>query len=113
LVFLANLVVGFSGIILLPILTRELPIADYGLWVQLNVTIGLLPILIVMGLPSYSMVRFLSGENSKKRIREGFYSITLFILLSSFLVSTILIVFSEQVAQTIFAGNILIVKYCR
>lgn len=110
LVFLANLVVGFSGIILLPILTRELSIVDYGLWVQLNVTIGLIPIFIVMGLPSYSMVRFLSGEKSQNKIQDGFYSVVLFVLLNSFLVSSILIVFSEQLAQTIFAGNILIVK---
>ena len=48
-VFLANIIIGFSGIILLPILTRNLPLADYGLWVQMNVTIGLIPIFIVMG----------------------------------------------------------------
>ena len=110
LVFLANIIIGFSGIILLPILTRNLPLADYGLWVQMNVTIGLIPIFIVMGLPSYSMVRFLSGEHDKKRMQEGFYSIAFFIFLNSLLVSLILFIFSKQISQIIFANNTLIVK---
>lgn len=110
LVFLANLIVGLSGIILLPILTNALTVADYGVYVQLNVTISLIPLFIVMGLPSYSMVRFLSGEKNKKKIQEGFYSIALLILSNSLIVALILTIFSDQISQIIFSGNILIVR---
>lgn len=110
LVFLANLIIGLSGIILLPILTRHLPISDYGLWVQFVVTLTLILIVTVLGLPSYSMVRFLSGEKNKKRIQEGFYSIAFTILLTSLIASLILFIFSDYISQIIFAGNSSIVK---
>ena len=110
LVFFANLIIGLSGIILLPILTKNLPLADYGVWVQLNVTIGLMSIIVVMGLPSYSMVRFLAGEKNKRRIQDGFYSIALLILVVSLLISSIIFIFSGQISQLLFAGNVLIVK---
>lgn len=110
LIFLANLIIGLSGIILLPILTRNLTIVDYGLWVQLTVTVNLVPIFVVMGLPSYSMVRFLAGEKDKRRIQNGFYSIALVILISSLLVSSVFFIFAGQISQILFAGNSLIVK---
>jgi O-antigen/teichoic acid export membrane protein len=110
LIFLANFIVGLSGIILLPILTKSLSITDYGIYVQLNVTISLIPVFILMGLPSYAMVRFLSGQTNKRIIQEGFYSIALFILLISVLVSFLILLLSKQISQIIFANNILIVK---
>lgn len=110
LIFLANLFIGLIGIIFLPILTRNLPIADYGMWVQLTVTVNLLTTLILMGLPSYSMVRFLAGEKDKKKIQNGFYSIAFVILITGLLMSSILFVFNDQISQILFAGNIFIVK---
>lgn len=110
LIFLANLILGLSGIVLLPILTKNLSVADYGIWVQLNVTVILLSTVIVMGLPSYSMVRFLAGEKNKKKIQEGFYSIAFAILMVSFLISLIFFVFADQISQILFAGNITIVE---
>jgi O-antigen/teichoic acid export membrane protein len=110
LIFLANLFVGLTGIILLPILTRNLSIAEYGIWVQITVTVSLVPIFIVMGLPSYSMVRFLSGEQNKEKIQEGFYSIAFVILIIGLLVSSIFFIFAGQISQILFGGNSLIVK---
>lgn len=110
LIFLANLLIGLSGIILLPILTRNLSIADYGVWVQLNVTVGLIPIFIVMGLPSYSMVRFLAGEKDKRKVQNGFYSIAYVIILIGLLISSIFFVFAGQISQVLFANNSVIVK---
>ncbi len=110
LIFLANLLIGLSGIILLPILTRNLSIANYGIWVQLNVTISLIPILIVLGLPSYSMVRFLAGEKDKKKVQEGFYSIAYLILAISLVIASIFFVLAGQISHILFADNSLIVR---
>jgi O-antigen/teichoic acid export membrane protein len=110
LIFFANLLIGLSGIILLPILTRNLTIGDYGIWVQLTVTINLLSVFIVMGLPSYSMVRFLAGEKDKKKIQNGFYSIAFVILITGLLVSLLFFIFAGQISQILFAGNALLVK---
>lgn len=110
LIFFATLFTGLSGIITLPILTKNLPIADYGLWVQLNVTVSLITMFIVMGLPSYSVIRFLAGEKNKKKIQNEFYSVAFLILLISLFVSSIFFIFNVQISQVLFTGNTLIVN---
>jgi len=57
LIGITNLLIGLSGLILLLILTKTLPIEEYGTYVQLTVTIGLFPGIVMLGLP-YTMVRF-------------------------------------------------------
>ena len=63
LVGIVNLLVSLSGIILLPILTKTLPIGEYGIWVQIIVTITLISPVAGLGLP-YTMVRFLAAEEA-------------------------------------------------
>jgi O-antigen/teichoic acid export membrane protein len=46
-----NLLLGLSSIILLPILTKILTIADYGVWAQISVTVALVPGIATLGLP--------------------------------------------------------------
>ena len=65
--------VFLSNIILLPILTRNLVIADYGAFALILVTLGLLPQLATLGLQS-SLVRFGAALKDKRDIRELFYS---------------------------------------
>lgn len=105
LVGIANLLVALSSLILLPILTKNFSIDDYGIWVQINTTIALLPNLTTLGLP-YTMVRFLSAETDKKIIQEGFYSILSMVLISTVIVALLLLVFSKQIALAIFNGNV-------
>lgn len=100
---IVNLLVSLSGIILLPILTKTLTIEEYGMWVQIIVTITLISPIAGMGLP-YTMVRFLAAEKDKKKIQEGFYSIAVFILFTSLAASFLLFVFSEPFAAA-FLGN--------
>jgi len=102
---IANLLVALSSLILLPILTKNFSIDDYGIWVQINTTIALLPNLTTLGLP-YTMVRFLSAETDKKIIQEGFYSILSMVLISTVIVALLLLVFSKQIALAIFNGNV-------
>ena len=103
LVGIVNLLVSLSGIILLPILTKTLPIEEYGIWVQIIVTITLISPIVGMGLP-YTMVRFLAAEKDKKKIQEGFYSIAVFILFTSLAASLLLFLFSEPFAAA-FLGD--------
>ncbi len=105
LVGIANLLVALSSLILLPILTKNLSIVDYGIWVQITTTISLLPNLTTLGLP-YTMVRFLSSETNKHRIQEGFYSILFMVVLSTFIVSLLLLIFSKEIAIALFNGDV-------
>jgi len=102
---IANILVALSSLILIPIMTKSFSINNYGIWVQINTTINLIPSFATLGLP-YTMVRFLSAETSKNKIREGFYSITLLILASTIIISTIMFIFSQNIAAALFNGNI-------
>ena len=105
LVGITNILVALSSLILLPIMTKNFSVGDYGIWVQINTTISLIPNLATLGLP-HSMFRFLSSEVDKKEILEGFYSIATVVLASTFIISTLLFIFSKDIATALFNGNI-------
>lgn len=109
LIGITNLLIGLSGIILLPILTKTLPIEEYGLWVQIVVTIGLIPAVVMLGLP-YTMVRFLAAAKKKEEIQEGFYSIAFIVLFTSAIASLLLFLFSKSLAAGLLDGNVVIAK---
>ena len=109
LIGITNLLISLSGIILLPILTKTLPIEEYGLWVQIIVTIGLILPFANMGL-SPAIVRFLAAEKDKKKIQEGFYSIAVFILFTSLVASLLIFIFSEPLASGFFENRTDIIK---
>lgn len=109
LIGITRLLLSLSGIILLPILTKTLPIEEYGIWVQIMVTIGLIAPLAEMGL-SYTMVRFLAAEKDKRKIQEGFYSIAVFILFTSLIASLLLFIFSDPFAAGFLDDRVNLVK---
>lgn len=104
---ISNVLFNISGIILLPILTKSLSVENYGIWVQVGVTVGLLPILINLGL-SNSMIRYLAAEKKREGIQEGFYSITITILFSSLIVTACILLLSEQIAGILFNNNLFV-----
>jgi O-antigen/teichoic acid export membrane protein len=64
-----TLLTGLNGIILVPILTRSLAIADYGLYVQVVAMLNVLCIVGTLGM-SNTMVRFLAATKDKEEIGE-------------------------------------------
>ncbi|MDI6645224.1 MAG: oligosaccharide flippase family protein [Methanobacteriaceae archaeon] len=99
-----NILIAISSLILLPIVTKNFSIGDYGVWVQFNITMNLITNIGTLGLP-YAMVRFLSAEKDKEKIREGFYSITGIVLVSIFIICILLLVFSKTIAIALFNDN--------
>jgi O-antigen/teichoic acid export membrane protein len=106
LVGITNILISISGLIFIPIITKNFSVADYGIWAQVN-TIALVPNIANLGLP-YTMVRFLSAETNKENIKESFYSMLAIVFASSLLISLIFIVFKTPIANSIFGGNITI-----
>lgn len=104
LVGVTNILISLSSIILLPILTKNLTIEDYGVWSLFNVTVNFIPLFVNLGLP-YTMVRFLAAKRDKKAIQEGFYSISLVLLIIGLITSVVLFLFSNQIAKVLFDGN--------
>ncbi|MGZ7068449.1 MAG: oligosaccharide flippase family protein [Methanobacterium sp.] len=104
LIGVANILVALSNFILIPVLTKNFSIENYGVWVQINTTLILASTFITLGLP-FTMVRFLSAEKDKEKIQEGFYSITGVILISTLIATIFLLVFSKNIALLLFNGN--------
>ena len=102
---LASIIVSFSPVLLLPILTKILTIQDYGIWSLIVVTASFVPMLVTLGLPS-SMIRFLAAIRDKKEIREGYYSITLAVLGAGCAVSLVLLLFAQSIAASLFDNNL-------
>jgi O-antigen/teichoic acid export membrane protein len=96
-----------SNIILLPILTKNLAITDYGSWALIMITIGLLPALVTLGLPS-SLIRFGAAAREKSEIRELFYSMGFIVLAMSLIVSGLLFLLVPQIAASLFQNNLTI-----
>jgi O-antigen/teichoic acid export membrane protein len=109
LIGITNLIISLSGIILLPILTKNLPIEEYGMWAQINVTIEIVPTLVLLGLP-YTMVRFLPSIKKKEVIQDLFYSLFMVILITTSITAVLVYVFSETVASILFDSNVILVK---
>ncbi|NQE54229.1 putative flippase AglR [ANME-1 cluster archaeon GoMg3.2] len=109
LIGITTLLVSLSGIILLPILTKNLPIEEYGAWTLIGVTIGLIPAVVMLGLP-YTMVRFLSAAKKREEIQEGFYSIAFIVLFTSAIASLLLLLFSKPIAASLFDDNLTIAR---
>lgn len=104
---LTNILISLSSLILIPVLTKTLTIESYGVWNLFITTISFIPLLTNLGLP-YTMVRFLAVEKEKKDIQEGFYSITLVLLIIGLITSLILLLISKEVAMILFEGNTII-----
>lgn len=100
----ASIIVSLCGLILLPILTKNLSIEEYGIWVQIGVTISFLVPLSTLVLYT-SGHRFLSGEKDKKLVSKGFSSIFAVVFLTSFIISILIFVFSKPLSIAIFGGT--------
>ena len=109
LIGLMNLLTNLGGIILLPILTKNISVGDYGIWAQVNVTMGLISILILLGLPQ-SMVRFMTAAKEQDEIQESFYSILLMVAAAGALISIILYSFSDRLAAHLFDNNLAVTR---
>ena len=105
LIGITTLLVSLSGLILLPILTKNIPIEDYGIWVQISVTIGLIPAVVTLGLP-YIMVRFLAAAKKREEIQEGSYSIAFIVLFRGAIASLLFFLFSKPIAASLFDNNL-------
>ena len=106
---ITNLLVALSTFILVPLLTKSFGAIGYGIWIQVYVTITLIPNIATLGLP-YTMVRFLSCKEKKTEIQEIFYSMAVIALIGSFVLSSLLFLLANPIAISLFNGDINIAR---
>jgi len=104
-----QVVLALSSVIFLPLITKTLGAQDYGIWAQVQVTIGLVLGFVGLGLP-YAMTRFLPAETEREKTQEEFYSVFCLVFLATVLVSILLIVFADFLAGAFFDGATVIVR---
>ena len=101
----STFLVTITGIMLLPILTQNLSIQDYGVWTQFQITITIIPAIAILGLP-YTMVRFLSASKSREEIQEGFYSILFTVIFASLIGAVVLYILAVPISDILFNRNV-------
>ncbi|MCQ2964440.1 MAG: polysaccharide biosynthesis C-terminal domain-containing protein [archaeon] len=104
LVGLTNILISLSSLIFIPIITKSFTTAEYGMWAQVNTTIALVPNIANLGLP-FTMVRFLSAEKDKDKIRESFYPMMAVTFTSTIIICGIFIILGNPIANALFNGS--------
>jgi O-antigen/teichoic acid export membrane protein len=89
-----------QGLILMPIITKRLGAANYGIWSQVNVLVGLLQPVATMGL-SNGLFRYLPGKE-KPLVRREYYSIISIVFVSTLLWCVLIYLFSKNIAVLFF-----------
>jgi O-antigen/teichoic acid export membrane protein len=105
LVAIVNLLIAFSGVILLPILTKTLSITSYGSWALIAATISLLPLVTSLGLRQ-AVIRFLAASTDKHEIQEVFYSLAFVVFVAALVVSGPFFIFAHPIAASLFNNDI-------
>ncbi|WP_297980624.1 flippase [uncultured Methanobrevibacter sp.] len=104
LVGLTNILISLSSLIFIPIITKSFTTAEYGMWAQVNTTIALVPNIANLGLP-YTMVRFLSAEKDKEKIKESFYPMISLTFISTLILCGLFLIFGNAIADALFNGS--------
>ena len=102
LISLVNLSLMINGLILLPILTKILGSASYGIWIQTLAVLSLIG--GVSGSGSLAFVRFFAGENDETKLSKGFFSVLIYLFILNFFITIGLITFSSHLSE-FFAGS--------
>ncbi|MBU4536372.1 MAG: lipopolysaccharide biosynthesis protein [Euryarchaeota archaeon] len=106
---LVNVLTAMSTIILIPILSNNLSITDFGMWNIFQVTIRLFGAVATLGLPN-AVIRFLPSIKEKNKIQEGYYSIILFASTFILVLSFLIFLLSDIIAGALFDGNVFLVQ---
>ncbi len=117
-VALANGLLGIRGLFFIPIITKYMGEAPYGIWTQIILFVGLTSKVATLGLRN-SISRFLSAQEDTSKLREGFYSCVFFslgismlmVLIAKIMILSLETVLQIQDLQVINLGILLIPLY--
>jgi len=105
----ATLVQFLMGLFIMPLISKSMGAQGYGIWSQVNTTIGLILPFTHLGLGG-AMIRFLAAEKRREDIQEGFYSVIMAIFATNLIAALIVITFASLLAANFFDGAVQIVR---
>ena len=98
LVGIAKFITSFRGLLMLPLLTKTIGVAGYGIWSQILVTVGLLTPFLILNLNS-AAVRFLPAEKDNKKVAKGIFTVLFTVLFVGIFFAALLFLFSDSFAN--------------
>ncbi len=101
---------SLNGIILLPILTKNLPVAEYGIFIQLTIMVGLMTQIATLSLVPHTLVRYIAGEKDKKEIQDAVISTSIIIFIVSLILALLIIFLSETILRNYLGSAVESVK---
>lgn len=93
-----------TSFLVVPILTKVLSQARYGVWSQFIVTAPLISGLLLLGFQT-SIVRFLSGNQDERKTSYVFHGMSAVVLLNSMAALLVLVVFSRPLGHVMFGDR--------
>jgi O-antigen/teichoic acid export membrane protein len=105
----ATLIQFMIGLFVMPLISKSMGAHGYGIWAQVNATVGLILPIANLGLGS-SLVRFLAAEKRREELQEGFYTITITLFAINLIVALIVIFAAQPIATRFFDGAAQIVR---
>jgi O-antigen/teichoic acid export membrane protein len=109
LIGLVSLFSSLSAMVLLPVLSKNMPLADFGIWSQVITTLGLVSTFILVGLPD-ALTRFAAAAKDQEELQEHFYTIFAMILAWGMTIVIIMFYFSQPLADSLFGGNVAVTR---
>jgi len=106
---ISKILLSIGGLILLPVLTKYIGAFGYGLWANVNVTIGLILPALLLGLNS-AVVRIFPSKTEQDR-RNDLSMILLIVSSITVIFSILLYIFPGFLAGLFFDGEIFVVRF--
>lgn len=102
-VAISRVLISLTGIIILSTLTKSFTSDTYGIWIQVNVTVGLLTPILTLHLGT-AVVRFLAGEEEREKRRQAFSAMLWSVLAFSCLALLISVLLRQSLSIFLFAS---------
>ncbi|MBI0583764.1 MAG: flippase [Methanomassiliicoccus sp.] len=99
-----QVMVNLGNFLLLPIITKTLGSNDYGLWIQVLVTISLLSSVAILG-QNTTLLRFLKAGDDKKRLSVEYFTVLYIVSLAGVVLAVAMLAFSVPLAELIFSDK--------
>ncbi|MBT7296212.1 flippase, partial [Candidatus Woesearchaeota archaeon] len=91
---IAQILAALQSFLILPILTKFLGAAEFGVWSQIKITVFLLTGLSLLGMQQ-GVIRFMSGENNKNKLGREFSSVFIISLFGALFFGLVIFFFSD------------------
>lgn len=99
-----QIMVNLGNFLLLPIITKTLGSNDYGLWVQVLVTISLLSSVAILG-QNTTLLRFLKARNERKELSVEYFTVIYIVTLAGVALALAMLALSVPLATLIFSAE--------